>query len=426
MLQKRLEGNWKNAQEALILAGGLGTRLREAVPDLPKCMAPVAGRPFLYYVIHYLRRQGIQRILFSLGYKHEFIEDYLAKAFPTLQYDCCIENEPLGTGGAIQLALQKAQGADVFVVNGDSFFAFDASQLTTLHHQTNAACTLALKPMQHFSRYGVVTLDEQQCIRSFKEKQYYEAGLINAGTYLINKEQLLQKGLPAKFSFEKDYLEAGVEAGRFYGAAGNGYFIDIGIPEDYNQAQKDFETPPFSLSQLTKEWTLFLDRDGVINEEKPDSYVFHEGEFQFYPGVPEAIHRFTHYFRHVVVVTNQRGIGKGLMDEKALHGIHQLLNDEVKKTGGHIPAIYYATAVDSRDFFRKPNPGMALQAAADLRDIDLSRSVMVGNNISDMRFGRSAGMRTVYLTTTNASETLPHPDIDLQLPDLKTLAEQLP
>ena len=86
MLQKRLEGNWKNAQEAILLAGGLGTRLREAVPDLPKCMAPVAGRPFLYYVINYLRRQGIQRFIFSLGYWHEVIEAYLQKEFPTLQY----------------------------------------------------------------------------------------------------------------------------------------------------------------------------------------------------------------------------------------------------------------------------------------------------------------------------------------------------
>ncbi|MBO9592884.1 MAG: HAD-IIIA family hydrolase [Niabella sp.] len=426
MLQKRVEGNWGKSQEAIVLAGGLGTRLREAVPDLPKCMAPVAGRPFLYYVINYLRRQGIQRIIFSLGYKHEVIEEYLAREFPSLQYDCCIEEEPLGTGGAIQLALQKTTGSNVFVVNGDSFFAFDAGQLLTLHHQTQADCTLALKPMQQFSRYGVVTTNEQQQILSFREKQYYESGLINAGVYLVQKTAFLQKGFSSKFSFEKDYLEQFVSNGKFSGAVADGYFIDIGIPEDYNRAQSDFKEAPFDLSMLTSDWTLFLDRDGVINEEKPDSYVFHKDEFRFYPGVPEAIHTFTHYFRHVIVVTNQRGIGKGLMDEAALQGIHDLLSDEIKKSGGHIPAIYFATAVDARDFFRKPNPGMALQAAADFPDIDLTRSVMVGNNISDMKFGRNAGMRTIYLTTTNASEALPHPDIDLQLPDLKALASQLP
>lgn len=426
MLQKRVEGSWKKGQEAIVLAGGLGTRLREAVPDLPKCMAPVAGHPFLYYVINYLRRQGIQRIVFSLGYKHEVIEDYLAREFSTLQYDCCIEEEPLGTGGAIQLALQKTTGEDVFVVNGDSFFAFDAQQLLTLHHQTKADCTLALKPMQQFSRYGVVTTNEQQQILSFREKQYYESGLINAGVYLVQKAAFLKIGFPAKFSFEKEYLEQFVNEGTFSGAAADGYFIDIGIPEDYNRAQHDFQAPPFTLAALTSDWTLFLDRDGVINEEKPESYVFHKDEFRFYPGVPEAIHKFTQYFRHVIVVTNQRGIGKGLMDEAALQGIHDLLSDEIKKSGGHIPAIYFATAVDSRDFFRKPNPGMALQAAADFPDIDLTRSVMVGNNISDMKFGRNAGMRTIYLTTTNASEELPHPYIDLQLPDLKALAAQLP
>ncbi|MBZ4187518.1 HAD-IIIA family hydrolase [Niabella beijingensis] len=425
MIQKRLEGDWQNAQEVIVLAGGLGTRLREAVPDLPKCMAPVAGHPFLYYVIRYLRGQGIQRFIFSLGYKHEIIEAYLQQEFPTLQYQCCVEETPLGTGGAIKLALQKAAGANVFVVNGDSFFAFDAQGLIALHLQTQADCTLALKPMKQFDRYGVVTTNEQHQILSFREKQFYESGLINAGVYLVHREALLQKDFPSKFSFEKEYLERFVTDGKFSGAVSDGYFIDIGIPEDYNRAQDDFRTSSFNLTAVTREWTLFLDRDGVINEEKPDSYVFHEGEFEFYPGVPEAIHRFTHYFRHVIVVTNQRGIGKGLMEEKALHGIHRLLSDEVKKSGGHIPAIYYATAVDSRDFFRKPNPGMALQAAEDFPDIDLTRSVMVGNNISDMKFGRSAGMRTIYLTTTNAPETLPHPDIDLQVPDLKTLAEQL-
>ncbi|SDC40093.1 HAD-IIIA family hydrolase [Niabella drilacis] len=426
MLQKRLEGNWQNAQEAIVLAGGLGTRLREAVPDLPKCMAPVAGHPFLYYVIGYLRRQGVQRIIFSLGYKHELIEDYLEQAFPALQYHCCIEEAPLGTGGAIQLALQQATGENVLVVNGDSFFAFDLNALQQNHMAAKAVCTLALKQMHHFDRYGVVTLNETGAITSFKEKQFYETGLINAGTYLINRTALLQKPFPKKFSFENDFLEKTVSEGTLSGTTGDGYFIDIGIPQDYLRAQSDFAQKPFSLKNTDKSWTLFLDRDGVINEEKDGSYIFHTEEFLFYPGVPEAIGKFTQYFKHVIIITNQRGIGKGLMDEKALHAIHQLLNEEVKKNNGHIPAIYYATAVDSRDFFRKPNPGMALEAVKDFADIDLSRSIMVGNNISDMQFGRNAGMYTVFLTTTNEPRPLPDSLIDLQLPDLKTLAEQLP
>ncbi|MGJ7033004.1 HAD-IIIA family hydrolase [Niabella hirudinis] len=426
MLQKRLEGNWNNAQEAIVLAGGLGTRLREAVPDLPKCMAPVAEKPFLYYVITRLRQQGVQKFIFSLGYKHEAIEAWLQQAFPLLTYKVCVEATPLGTGGAIRLALQEAEGENVLAVNGDSFFAFDLNAVQQTHIASKAVCTLALKQMQHFDRYGVVTLNEAGTITSFKEKQFYETGLINAGTYLINKAAFLQKPFPKKFSFENDFLEKAVAEGGLSGTTGDGYFIDIGIPQDYLRAQSDFAQKPFTLTKIDKSWTLFLDRDGVINEEKDGSYIFHTGEFVFYPGVPEAIGKFTRYFKHVVIVTNQRGIGKGLMDEKALHAIHQLLSDEVKKNNGHIPAIYYATAVNSTDFFRKPNPGMALEAVKDFPDIDLSRSIMVGNNSSDMKFGRSAGMHTVFLTTTNEPMPLPDFDIDLQLPGLTTLAELLP
>lgn len=426
MLQKRLEGNWENAQEVIVLAGGLGTRLRETVPDLPKCMAPVAGKPFLYYVINQLRNNGVQRFIFSLGYKHEHIERWLETTFATLQYECCIEAEPLGTGGAIRLALEKATDENVFVVNGDSFFSFDVQQLLSVHHQLDAACTLALKPMEQFNRYGVVTINELRRVESFREKQFYETGLINAGVYLINKSKFYQNPFPLKFSFEKDFLEKYVGEGAFAGVPMNGYFIDIGIPEDYARAQTDFAVPPIDLAAFNKEWTLFLDRDGVINEERPGSYVLHPGEFEFYKGAPEAINKFARYFKHIIIVTNQRGIGRGLMDENALHRIHDLLSNTIKTGGGHIPAIYYATAIDPKDFFRKPNPGMALQALKDFPDIDLRKSIMVGNNLSDMRFGKNTGMRTIYLTTTNKPEALPHPLIDLQLPGLKELADQLP
>ena len=109
-------------KQAIILAGGLGTRLRSVVSDLPKCMAPVAGRPFLFYVINYLRSQGIEKFIFSLGYKHEVIEEYLKDQFSTLQYECSIEEEPLGTGGAIQLACKLATKKNVIIANGDTLF----------------------------------------------------------------------------------------------------------------------------------------------------------------------------------------------------------------------------------------------------------------------------------------------------------------
>lgn len=232
-------------QECIILAGGLGTRLRSAVPDLPKCMAPVAGKPFLAYVIDYFRRQGIERLIFSLGYRHEDIEAFLDTAYPALDKVYCIEEEPLGTGGAIRLACKQAKGTDVLVLNGDTMFAIQLPQLADFHTSHQADCTLSLKPMEHFDRYGVVELEEDHTIRLFREKQPYIAGNINGGVYALRVSSFLSEALPDKFSFEKDYLEKMYRQRKMYGLVQEGYFIDIGIPEDYEKANRDFADGPF-------------------------------------------------------------------------------------------------------------------------------------------------------------------------------------
>jgi D-glycero-alpha-D-manno-heptose 1-phosphate guanylyltransferase len=226
--------------QAIILAGGLGTRLRTVVNDLPKCMAPVAGKPFLHYVIQHLLAQGVEQFIFSLGYLSESIELFLTANYPSLKYQLSIEKEPLGTGGAIQLAAKKATEKNVLVLNGDTLFGIDVKQLLDAHISKQAACTLSLKPMNNFDRYGVVELNDQHVITSFKEKQFYTAGYINGGVYALNVMQFLQEGLPEKFSFEKDYLEKKVSGHTLYGIVQNQYFIDIGIPEDYERAQREF------------------------------------------------------------------------------------------------------------------------------------------------------------------------------------------
>jgi D-glycero-alpha-D-manno-heptose 1-phosphate guanylyltransferase len=227
--------------EAIILAGGLGTRLRSAVPDLPKCMASVAGKPFIYYVIDYYKKQGMSRFIFCLGYKHEVIENYLLESFNELEYIVTIEEEPLGTGGAIYQGALKAKTADAIVLNGDTLFKVDVDKLLTFHKQRKSDCTLCLKEMHHTDRYGVVETNSEGRITSFKEKKYYERSVINGGVYALNVESFLKIKFPAKFSFEKDYFEKYVDNKNMYGLLQSGYFIDIGIPEDYNRAQEDFK-----------------------------------------------------------------------------------------------------------------------------------------------------------------------------------------
>jgi D-glycero-alpha-D-manno-heptose 1-phosphate guanylyltransferase len=412
-------------KEAIILAGGLGTRLREAVPDLPKCMAPVAGKPFLSYVIDHLRMQGVERFIFSLGYKWGLIEEYLQKEYTTLNYTSVIEEEPLGTGGAIQLAIQKFASGNVVIANGDTLFKINLSEISETHNANNAECTLALKPMQNFDRYGIVEIDDNGKIISFQEKKYYQNGLINGGIYIVNKAKFESRSVPGKFSFEKDYLEKFCAEGNFHGSVQNGYFIDIGIPEDYQRAQRELKRPELDLKQIDKSWTLFLDRDGVINEERVGEYVLHWGEFIFSKGVLDVFKKLSDHFGRVIVVSNQRGVGKGLMTEEALQSIHLEMQREVEIVNGKIDKIYYCTGKDDKYFNRKPNPGMALQAFHDFPDVDPSKSIMVGNKPGDMKFGRAAGMFTIFVKTTNPNQPFPHSDIDLVFPTLFDFASAL-
>lgn len=227
--------------EAIILAGGLGTRLRSVVPELPKCMAPVAGRPFIYYVINYYRKQGITKFIFCLGYKHELIEEYLQQSFSDLNIDVTIEQEPLGTGGAIYQGALKTTTADVIVLNGDTFFEVNVKELASFHVNISADCTLCLKEMRNTDRYGVVETDQEGRIVSFKEKDFYDRSVINGGVYALNTRSFLDEKFPEKFSFEKDYFEKYFREKKMYGLKQYGYFIDIGIPEDYTKAQVDFK-----------------------------------------------------------------------------------------------------------------------------------------------------------------------------------------
>lgn len=412
-------------KEAIILAGGLGTRLRSEVPDLPKCMAPVAERPFLFYVINQLRAQGINRFIFSLGYRAEIVLNYLEQEFPTLNYTYAIEDIPLGTGGAIQLAARLCENETAVIANGDTLFKADLKQAWDKHLNSGAECSLMLKPMQDFDRYGVVETSEKNIVTLFREKQFYTEGNINGGLYILNVSQFLQKGFPEKFSFEKEYLEANYKQGHFLGISDNGYFIDIGIPEDFRKAQTDLIRKLPSLNEIDNTWTLLVDRDGVINHERKNEYVLNWGEFIFYEGVKQAMARLSHKLGRIILITNQRGVGKELMTLQDLERIHQEMQKQIEEAGGRIDAIYLCTSMDNKHECRKPNPGMAFRAFEDFPDIDPAKTMMAGNKPSDMRFARNAGIFSVFIRTTNPEVPFPHPDIDFQFPSLLDFANSL-
>ncbi|MBO6117250.1 MAG: nucleotidyltransferase family protein [Bacteroidales bacterium] len=226
--------------EAVILAGGLGTRLRQAVSDVPKCMAQVSGKPFLWYWLRYLSSYSITKIVLSLGYKAQTVIDWIEtvrKEFP-FEILFTVEDEPLGTGGAIRFALEKTTQNDVLIINGDSVFFIPIDGLFKQYKEKNPPLALALKPMQDFDRYGNVTIDENNRITSFEEKKFCKKGLINAGVYILNKQKADLSSQNEKFSFEKEVLEKRKD---ICGFVYDGYFIDIGIPEDYYKAQTELK-----------------------------------------------------------------------------------------------------------------------------------------------------------------------------------------
>lgn len=179
------------------------------------------------------------------------------------------------------------------------------------------------------------------------------------------------------------------------------------------------------LKNIDKTWTLFLDRDGVFNEEKKADYIRNWDEFKFYEGILDAVALLNEKFGVTVMVTNQKGVGKKLMTTEDLNHIHQNMLSEIESRGGRIDKIYYCPELDDNAHNRKPNPGMAFQAKTDFSSIDFTKSIMVGNKLSDMNFGRNAGIYTAFVATTNPETPFPHPSIDFRFDNLLAFAKAL-
>ena len=200
-------------------------------------MAPVAGRPFLAHLLDYCHRQELTRIVLSVGYKWEVIRDHFGQSYKDMAIAYSVEDEPLGTGGGILKAFDLIEG-NAFVLNGDSMFRIDLGILESRHLTGDYDMSIGLKRMHNFSRYGTVDLEDDRIIR-FKEKEEMKEGLINAGTYLMNRSCFEAFGLEGRFSIEQDLFEKQVTELRIGGIEMDGYFIDIGIPEDFERAQTE-------------------------------------------------------------------------------------------------------------------------------------------------------------------------------------------
>lgn len=221
--------------EAIVLAGGFGTRLREVVPDLPKPMAPIGGQPFLEILLNSLARKGFERVVLSLGYKAEVISSHFGDSFAGMVIDYVVEKTPLGTGGAARLAMAHCRGDHVFVFNGDTFVDLEARQVEDLW-QTRRHAIIVGRKVQDTARYGRLQVVKGH-VTGFYEKGMSGPGLINAGCYVLRTDQLDDWPLNNYFSLEADYLFRAVMVERINFFETTGLFIDIGVPEDLHRAQ---------------------------------------------------------------------------------------------------------------------------------------------------------------------------------------------
>jgi len=223
--------------EAVVLAGGLGTRLRKVVPDLPKPMAPIAGRPFLEILLNSLVNKGFTRVILSVGFMAEMIIGFFGNHFNGLELIYVVENQPLGTGGATRIALEQVKADHVFVFNGDTFLDLNINDLESLWTARHRPIVVA-REVSDTTRFGRLLIDDGILI-GFSEKGMSGSGLINAGCYVFSRDQLAEYRLGSVFSLEQDYLARIVSTRSLDVFVSHGKFIDIGLPEDFARAQSE-------------------------------------------------------------------------------------------------------------------------------------------------------------------------------------------
>lgn len=225
--------------EAIILAGGFGTRLRELVADVPKPMAPICGRPFLEMLLNVLAKKGFRRIILSLGFMSEKIVEYFGNDFGGIDLVYVVEMEPLGTGGGVRLAMEEVSSDHVFVFNGDTFLDLETDQVEEQWQRDHRPIIVGCE-VDDTARYGRILVDGN-VVTGFTEKGITGKGLINAGCYVLNRGQLDAFPLRKSFSLETDYLDFAVSNGEFNVFVTKGKFIDIGVPEDFFRAQTELD-----------------------------------------------------------------------------------------------------------------------------------------------------------------------------------------
>ena len=378
-------------RQCAVLVGGLGTRLGPLTAHTPKPMLPVAGRPFLAWLLREVVRYGVTDILLLTGHLSAVVQAGLQDLQSLLPRPVTISlsQEPFqaGTGGALHHARDRLHER-FLLLNGDSLFDCDLPAALAAPDGPEVLGRLMLRRVDDASRYGVVETHGDQ-VSAFRERGTAgAAGTINGGVYLLDRRILEHIG--PNCSLERDVLPGLAGQGRLRGTAGDGWFIDIGVPDDL--ARAGVEVP----RRLMRP-TLFLDRDGVCNVDH--GYVGTRERFEWMPGALDAIRLAHRRGCHVFLVTNQSGVARGLYDEADVQALHRWMLDEALQAGGTIDDVRYCPfhldatrpAYRRASPWRKPEPGMILDLLRAW-GLDPARCALVGDQPTDLQAAEAAGI----------------------------------
>lgn len=405
-----------------VVAGGLGTRLRSVVGDIPKPMVPLDGVPLLERLIVLCRKHGIEDIHLMLGYRPEVIRDYFqdGSAFG-VRITYWVESQPMGTAGCMRQLLPALDGEDVLVIYGDVFVEMDLKRLIDFHHRHQPAATLVVHPNDHPQDSDLIEAKGER-ILAFHNKPHqdgsYYSNLVNAGVYVLTPTLLDRIPADRACDFGHDVFPEAVRAGEFLAAYNSPEYIkDIGTPERYHHVENDIRAgKPARCSLTSTRKAIFLDRDGTVNVWVP--LLSRVEEMELYPGVARAVRAINESEYLAVLITNQPQVARGLVTVAELENIHKKLETLLAREGAKLDSIYYCPHHPDGGFpeeipelkiacqCRKPKT-LLFETAAERFNIDLSSSAVIGDSVRDMQSARRLGCRAVLVQTGVGGSDIP-------------------
>lgn len=401
--------------QAVIMAGGKGTRLASINSDIPKPMFPVFGKPILEYQIESLVKSGIKDIILIVGHKKEVVKDYFGNGERFgVKIIYIEENEPLGTAGALYYL--KNTTDDFILLFGDLMLDIDFERFMGFHKGHKASITLFGHPNSHPFDSDLIVVDENgqvtEILSKKAERNFYYHNFVNAGVYCINPSALENITKPEKLDLEKDIILSLISADNVYAYKSTEYVKDMGTPERLEAVAHDLKNGIVHRKNLkNKQKAIFLDRDGTINEYV--GFLRNINDFRLLPSVTEAVAKINASSYLTIVATNQPVIARGEVTFQELDEIHKKMETELGKHGAYLDDIFFCPHHPDKGYdgevpelkiecdCRKPKIGM-IKKASQKYNIDLSQSWYIGDTTMDIQTGKNAGMKSVLVLTGEA------------------------